>query len=550
MRVSVLILVLLFGVAGDPAISHAEKVKTNQPTKLYARPGERAKVLLKVDEGKAMTVIAKEGRWLKVRVSGRTGFVARSTVDMPGGDEIARNTRRRPFVDGRSVKRGFGSDEAPDDRVGADAVGEGQEDGGDDDAGDEDADEDADEDVKKPVAKVTKPTTKPTIKPSAAAVKPTPKAAAVKPKITTKPAADDDDEDPLGGDEGDADADEDAGDEDAGDEDAGEEVDTRKKVRVAAKTPVYSDPDAKSEQIYVAKAGEVLFPTGEKNGKYTEVENEEGDLGYVLSSSLDVQEKSAPPAIGGGRGSSQIDMRVRLGVSFLSQALRTPGGVAGVPNNYNISTAAATLALGGGYYRPYKSKFVVGTELTYDYAKAIPGIKTPMDKTTSISLHNLNVRGIFGIDFRRKSGMMLLGRVGLHYQSFQVAKAVNLAENTATLPSEIMIAPKLGVALAMPRLSNKLGLRFSLDAMLFTASYKQTKNLEDGKSPAAKGATVGAGLTYRWKPSMDIQATYDLMYTKATFGDKVDSSQRMHPEGGVQRTDVFHAVTAGIVKAF
>ncbi|MDQ3297454.1 MAG: SH3 domain-containing protein, partial [Myxococcota bacterium] len=263
MRVSVLILVLLFGVAGDPAISHAEKVRTNQPTKLYARPGERAKVLLKVDEGKAMTVIAKEGRWLKVRVSGRTGFVARSTVDMPGGDEIARNTRRRPFVDGRGVKRGFGgaSDEAPDDRIGADAVGEGQEDGGDDDADDEDADED----VKKPIAKVTK------IKPAVEAVKP-----------KTKPAVDEDDEDPL--DEGDEDAD--AGDEDADDE---EEVDTRKKARVASKTPVYVDPDAKSEQIYVAKAGEVLFPTGETKGKYTEVENEEGDLGYVLSSSLDVQ---------------------------------------------------------------------------------------------------------------------------------------------------------------------------------------------------------------------------------------------------------------------
>jgi hypothetical protein len=49
---------------------------------------------------------------------------------------------------------------------------------------------------------------------------------------------------------------------------------------------------------------------------------------------------------------------------------------------------------------------------------------------------------------------------------------------------------------------------------------------------------------------MDIQATYDLTYAKASFGAKVDTSQRMHTAGGVTRTDLFHAVTVGIVKAF
>jgi TRAP-type C4-dicarboxylate transport system substrate-binding protein len=34
------------------------------------RPGEQAKVLLKVKSGQGMTVVAKEGRWLKVRVQG------------------------------------------------------------------------------------------------------------------------------------------------------------------------------------------------------------------------------------------------------------------------------------------------------------------------------------------------------------------------------------------------------------------------------------------------------------------------------------------------
>ncbi|HLL21466.1 MAG TPA: hypothetical protein VK427_05015, partial [Kofleriaceae bacterium] len=297
------------------------------------------------------------------------------------------------------------------------------------------------------------------------------------------------------------------------------------------------------------------FPTGEKKGKFTEVENDEGDLGYILTADIESTGDGSDEGEGEGKLGArakrrQIDLRVRGGVSFLTQALRTPGGASGSPNNYNISTAAATLALGAGYYKPSGKRLVIGAETTYDYAKALPGIKVPMGKTTSISLHNLNLRAIAGLDFHKKSGMMLLGRLGFRYSSFQVANVNSTTENTALLPSEIIMAPMLGAALAMPRFGTKVGLRFSLDIIPTTLSYKQTKNLEDGKSPAATGAVVGVGFTYRWKPSMDIQATYDLTYASATFGDKLDTSKRMHPMGGVTRSDVFHAITAGITKAF
>ena len=41
----------------------------------------------------------------------------------------------------------------------------------------------------------------------------------------------------------------------------------------------------------------------------------------------------------------------------------------------------------------------------------------------------------------------------------------------------------------MPRLTEKIGLRFSLDAMLVGASVTQTKSLEDGANPSAKGVS-------------------------------------------------------------
>src|SRR5258706_11235708 len=114
--------VLALALALPGSAAWAEKVKTNQSAKIYNRPGERGKVVVKVKSGQNMTLLAQDGRWLKVRVQGLTGYVPRSKVDMADGDEIVRNTRRRAFVDGRGTKRGFTGD-APEDRGGGGATG-------------------------------------------------------------------------------------------------------------------------------------------------------------------------------------------------------------------------------------------------------------------------------------------------------------------------------------------------------------------------------------------------------------------------------------------
>jgi uncharacterized protein YgiM (DUF1202 family) len=254
MRVPVLALVLLFAVVGSPSESRAEKVKTNQTTKLLSRPGERGKVLLTVQEGKGMTVLAKDGRWLKVRVSGRTGWVPRSKVDV--SEEIARNTRRRSFVDGRGTSRGFRGEEGPGDRVGADAVGDG-----------------------------------------------------VEPEVDEPDRSSKGDEDGGGrrsnGKSGKTgkDEDEDEDEEDEEDEDLDtvvveeeEAVEERATARVKAKTVALQEPDADAEESFDATPKMVLYPTGTTKGKYTEVENDDGELGFVLTSSLEMDD----PGGGGG----------------------------------------------------------------------------------------------------------------------------------------------------------------------------------------------------------------------------------------------------------
>ena len=507
-------LVVVFALIGGSAVALAEKVKTNQPAKLYDKQGEHGRVILKIKEGQTMTVLNKDGRWLKVRVMGRTGFLPRSKVEMNDDEELVRNTRRRPFVDGRGTKRGFGGGDGPEDRVGADAVDTRGRDDGDNASEDDEPTDDEDE----PRAK--------------SGNKKKPKVA-----VKEKKSKPEDDEETSDDDEP---------------EDAVEvKEDERPTARLKSKTTVHSEADVASDAAFAASTKTVLYPTGNRKGKFTEVENEDGDLGYVLTSKIEVDDpgsEDSDDAVGRPRG-RQLDARARLGVTFIGQKMATAGGAGMLPDNYKLATSAITLAVGGGLFYPYKKDYVLGGDAGYDLAKAYPGI-TVEGKTTSITVHNLNLRAVGGKDLKKKNGMMVFARLGLRYWSYQVANVGDLTKNTAKLPSEILTAPTLGGALSIPRLTPKVGLRFSLDAIIFGGSLKQTKSLEDGANPSAKAACLGAGLTYRWKPEMDIQATYDLEYTKATFGAPVATSMRGHTGTSVSRTDTFHVFAVGIAKAF
>lgn len=139
-RVVLLALLVVAGLAAGIGVAHAERVRTTGTTKVYKSTGEQSGVITKVASGKTLSVINTQGRWLKVRVNGRTGWVTRSSVVSLADADVPRNTRRRPFVDGRSTRRGWG-DGAPEDRVGADAVDPDEGGGDDGDDGGEGGDE-------------------------------------------------------------------------------------------------------------------------------------------------------------------------------------------------------------------------------------------------------------------------------------------------------------------------------------------------------------------------------------------------------------------------
>jgi hypothetical protein len=482
MNWKVVFVVLMLGALGWSRPADAEKVKTNQSAKLYSRAGEQSPVILTLKSGQTMTVLAKDGRWIKVRVSGRTGWIPRSKIDLPNDDEeIARNTRRRPFVDGRGTKRGFGGEGGPDDRIGADATGDGA-------------------DAPRPSGKVAR---------SDDGDRPARK----------KSRGDDEDDRPARKSR----SDDDEGQTKGGDDDAKEA--TRPTAHVAKSTDIYNEPNAGSDASFTAGPKTALYVVEEK-GKWTFVENEEGDAGYVLTSKLDIE------APAGGPHTRMIDLRGRLGFAQVSQSVSTPGGTPTVPDNYSAGSSSIGIALGAEVLYPYQKRYWLGGELGYAYTTTLFGGIQYMTKTTGFSFHNFNLRALGGYDLENKQGMIAFGRLGYHYESFQVANVSDLTQNTAKIPSQIIKGPTIGGGLAIPRLTDSLGLQASLDLLLIGGSVTQTKNLEDGTDPRARALYLGTALNYRWKPKIDIQGTLDIGYTSIGFNGSAPASMRMHTGNG------------------
>lgn len=490
--------VLVAGLMLLANLAHAEVAATNQSTPVYQRAGEASRVILTVKSNQQVTILAEDGRWVKVRVKGRTGYVPRSTLDLADDEEVQRNTRRRPFVDGRSKKRTFGG-EGPDDRVGADSV-----DTSDDDDG----------------------------------------ASAGKRRASRRA----DDEDGRAGDDDEGDA---AprkrrpprdGDADAPGEDEDNPVatstssddDKRAAVSVTERVVLRANPSRKSAKIMTAHVGDKFYLV-EKRGGWALVETEDGDKsGWVLQRLLEGDGIV-------GKRQRRLDVSAQLALTVISQNLSSTGTTAKFPDNYSISTSAAALALSGEWLMPFKADFYLGAQLTYIGTKALPGLSY-MGTNIPITMHNLNVRGEFGYDFHKPSGMLLLGRLGYHYDAYLMP-----VDNKATLPSESLAGPTLGVALDVPRLRPSISVRGALDAIVL-AKRGQTVGLEDGASPSAIGLSLGGVATWKWKPALWVVASYELQYYSNSFGAAVATSKRMHTGTSVARSDMYHVIGVGVRK--
>lgn len=497
MRTKTLLRVAIVGLfmALMAPLASAERVKTTQATKVMKRPGESSAVVTRVKAGRTLTVIAKQNRWYKVRVNGRTGWVARSTVKSASAREVPRNTRRRPFVDGRSTRRGWGG-EAPEDRVGGDAI------------------EDEQEEVARPKKKAKK---------------------------KARPVRDDDEEDFEDEDDGDQEV---ADSEDCEDDDCEEaSVPAQPKERVAfvsvSKVKLLSKPSKKGKSRGRAKKGARVVVLEEKKG-WLLVENGQGDSGWVRASDLEEP---------GARKQRSFQLDARIGFERLGQNFRTTGAdQASELRAYDIQAAAAAINLRADVVQKYKKNYLIGVELRADLAKSAPGIRY---QTVDIpyTTYDVDLRALAGYDFHHKTGAAAFGHLGYHYGMFQVANTGDFAKNLARLPSETVAGPTVGIGAEMPRITDKIGARISADYLVL-GKRAQTIGLEDGQISDITSLWAGATVSYRWKKSMNLDVAYGYDYSKTVWTGAAVGSMRGHNATAAARKDVTHALTIGIAKTF
>ncbi len=504
---AVWVLIALVLSAGTAA---AERVRTTRSTKVFKRTGEQSEVVTKVAKGKTLNVVAKQGRWLKVRVNGRTGWVTQSSVVSLEARDLPRNTRRRPFVDGRSTRRGWGGG-APDDRVGGDAIEDDDETGrgSDDDGGGEDDAAEDDDDAKPARGKRARRTS-------------------------------DDDDDDGGDDEGDDDeGDDDEGDDDEGDDDGD---DIRTVTVTAKKAKLYPRASKKSKATLTVRRGAQLFVLGEHDsGKWIRVEDEDGVAGWIATDAVDDPD-------GGRRKPRVIAAGARLGFAsvggkFTSNAAANPN--ASPPADYGFGSTAVSLAIGGEIAFAMKKDYYVGAGLEYLGCVATPGIRYAsgtMAEDIGFKTHDIDVRLIAGYDFHKPNGMTAWARVGYHYGVFSVG---NL-ENIASIPSETFSGPTVGTALRIPGLTKKIGAEAALDVVI-PGKRKQTAGNTDGTQTGAKAATLELLGTYAWQGAWRFNGAYQFGYAATSW---TGNSERVTGATAARRVDLSHVLTVGLGRDF
>jgi uncharacterized protein YgiM (DUF1202 family) len=530
----------LLAVAASRA--RADEVRTTHTTKILKRPGEQSPVVIRVSAGHEMEVLEEQGRWIKVKVEGHEGWVTRTSVESTTeAREVQRNTRHRPFVDGRSLRRGWSGD-APDDRVGEDATG------GDDDsassAKDKDAgDDDGDDAPAKPKKKAPPPKKVKARHDDDADDDGDDEEAAAKPKAkkhakkhVAKHADDDGDDD--------GDKPRKHGDDD-GDDDGAQAEQQEPEKKMMTVTADEADLRAKPSKhgkavLTVGKGDRLAFVDQSDDGKWVQVENEDGDAGWIRAKDIQAD----------GHASREIRTDVRLGFSSIGETFSSNG--TGNLANYKMGSAAVALALGGSADWKYGEQYRVGAELVYVGSKATPGIRYTDGTTTTdigFTTHDIDVRLRAGYDMHSAKGTVLWGHLGYHYGMFSIDNVGDLTKNLAHLPSEILSGPTVGLGLDIPKLGEKIGMRATAD-LLYPGTRTQTKGLEDGASSKAMAAYLTALLSYQWKSDITLDAGYRLDYASTSWSGAATASMRGTNATTAARTDIAHVLTIGLAKSF
>ncbi len=500
----------------------AENARLNADARLRARPGERAPTLTKLNEGQSVRVVGRQGRWVKVSVGGRTGWITRTQIGDAGGDTqvAARDVpARKRDRGGDTARKGWSS--LDEDATGDEVVAE-------------DETMDVDDEDEAPVA--PKKAKKPAAKPK--------KVARAKAKRSKAKRA------------------------------AGFEAGMR--VVVRSEATVRERPSGKADEIYTAEKGEEMkvILVAEDGGKWVRVQDGEGTKGWIESRSLasadagdDEAEDEAEDeddeesAIASdesddeeaGEAEDEEPTRVRrrakkgklwysLGanLAFVSKKQTFDSDSTSVIGQYELANNTPAVVIGALAGKRFGKYEVLG-EGWYMRTVGGSGISVPdgmmAEETLAWTEQAIDVRASFGYHLDKTDSYTIYGRAGLHINNTVVDESM-----VAKLPSETLQGYIVGASLEAPKVTPKVGVRVSLD-YLISGKLTQTENLTDGDEAVVGGYYLHALATYKYKPNLDALATYNLAYEGVAFSG---ASTREAAATNGKRRDMQHVIGVGV----
>jgi len=551
--------------------AHAESVRTTKRARVMSRPGQRARVLARVPAGKTLTVLARRGRWIKVKHQGKTGWITRSsTSPTSSARKTVRNNRRRPYVKGREKRRSDSKSsksrsssraskkkrskkkrvasrskkktrreesrshskrkreiELDDDEVLIDeedideesepAPRRREERARDEDELDEEAvveekEEDPIDDLIDGIRNEKKE----------------------KPRRSRRRSRDDDRDEYS------------SGDDDGGEDESGEEEEEKgpQKVKIrVAEAGMRGEPSEDSEEVrFYDKGAELTVIRKSESGKWILVEDDKGDSGWILASDTATQGYQHP----------KYTARAVAAVGYTSVGSAFASNGTGELANYQYSSAAASVAVAGELILKLSDTYLFAVDGGYTGTRATPGIRymNSEGQTTDIgfTMHDLGAGASLGYNLKSAAGTTLYGRIGYHLGRFDIHDVDNFEVNLAMLPSEVLKGMTVGAHIDVPHFTDKVAMRLGGDLLYPNGVREQYAGLEDGAVSQTMVAWALGRVSYCWKPSLVIELRYRFTYGKTSWSGEATDSMRPHHATEANRTDMAHTVMLGVGK--
>jgi SH3-like domain-containing protein len=294
------------------------------------------------------------------------------------------------------------------------------------------------------------------------------------------------------------------------------------RVAALARTPLLRSPSAGASRVVTARQGDTLQVVG-KSGSWLLVEAG-GERGWVERSrvrgvgdedaALAAQRATVEPAgpeVAAVPQGGRFALRAQTGYVALSQSFDSDNGQP--MGRYHLSSAAAAIAIGGqvAYMRGI---WEVAGDLGYRLALAAPGVEVSamgQRQDLSLTMHTFELGGRAGYRSPGEIGTGVYARLAYHVDAIQIDRSM-----LVPLPSENVSGLTVGVGLDIPRVSERLGARASID-LLPSGSREQTKGLGDGAEDNTVGLLLALGGGYRLGSNWSLEGGYLLSFLSTAY---------------------------------